>query len=114
MQLLLKEDVEYLGHRGEVVAVAPGYARNYLIPRDLGVEGNPGNVKMVEAEKRKIAVKEEKRKDELGALKRRLEGVRFIIKARVSEEGHLYGSVGDGEIVSSVRDTIGVEVEPRM
>ncbi len=114
MKLLLKDDVDQLGRRGEVVDVARGFARNYLIPRRLGIEVTPENLRLIEVEKKKIAVREEKRKDELAGLKRRLEAVRYIIKSKVSDEGHLYGSVGEKEISDNVRETIKVEIEPKM
>lgn len=114
MKLLLKDDVNQLGRRGEVVDVAKGFARNYLLPRRLAIEVTPENLRLIEIEKKKIVVRDEKRKDELAGLKRRLEAVRYIIKSKVSDEGHLYGSVGDKEISENVRETIKVEIEPKM
>lgn len=113
MKLLLKDDVDNLGRRGDVVDVKPGFARNFLIPRRIGIEVTAENLRLIDVEKKKISVREEKRKDELVALKRRLEAVRYIIKSKVSEDGHLYGSVGEREVADSVRDTIKVEIEQK-
>jgi len=113
MKLLLKDDVHNLGRRGEVVEVKPGYARNFLLPRRIGIEVTAENLRLIDVEKKKIAVREEKRKDDLAALKRRLEAVRYIIKSKVSDEGHLYGSVGEREIADNIRDTIKVEIDAK-
>ena len=113
MKLLLKDDVHNLGRRGEVVDVKPGYARNFLLPRRIGIEVTAENLRLIDVEKKKIAVREEKRKDDLAGLKRRLEAVRYIIKSKVSDEGHLYGSVGEREIADNIRDTIKVEIDPK-
>jgi large subunit ribosomal protein L9 len=93
VEVILRDDVPNLGHIGEVVRVKPGYARNYLLPRGLAIEANTKNLRVLEHQKRIIAVKaEHDRKDAEGHAKR-LEGVELRVQARVGEEGRLFGSV---------------------
>lgn len=93
MQLILKEDVEKLGQAGEVVTVKPGFARNYLLPRDLAYEASPENIARLEEERQRA--EERARRDYLEARRRasQLEDVRLVFHARASEEGKLFGSV---------------------
>jgi len=93
MKIILKEDVENLGHIGEIVNVANGYARNFLIPRSLGIEANPRNIKQFEHMKRIIGVKAEKVRKERQDVAERLKSVKLTLKAKAGEEGKLFGSV---------------------
>ncbi len=102
MKLLLCKNVAKLGIVGEVVNVAAGYGRNYLVPQGLATAPTDSNVRAL-AEQRKVA--EEVRTRELAemkALAERVEGVEVTIKASVNEEGVLYGSVGKTEIADAL------------
>jgi len=112
MKVLLRQSVEKIGERGEIVNVADGFARNYLLPRGFAVAATSANFKQLEVEKVRIAKQAEKERAEMGEKRARLEGVSCTITAAVSPEGHLYGSVGPREIAEAFgRD--GVEIDPK-
>ena len=101
MEVLLLEDVERLGKKGDVVKVAPGYARNYLLPRKLAVLSTPENLRAIEAERRRAEKREAERRAALRDLAARLEGTSVTIAARAGEGGHLFGSVGAAQIAAA-------------
>ena len=98
MKIVLRENVENLGRRGDVVNVAPGYGRNFLIPKKLAYLDTPGFRKMLTAERRAKEAHEQREKHEAEALAGRISGMSLSIAKRVGEEGHLYGSVTTQEI----------------
>ena len=93
MELILRDDVEKLGRRGEVVKVKEGYARNYLLPRGLGMEVNAANKAMIEKEKKAHLARLAREKAEFEELARRIASLRFIAPRKVGENDVLYGSV---------------------
>lgn len=113
MQLMLRQNVKDLGKRGDVVKVATGYGRNYLVPRGMAVPVNPENVRLVEEEQKRIQVVEDRRLASLGEIAEALGKASVTIQARANEEGHLFGSVGENEIVTALAEEK-FDVEPRM
>ncbi len=109
MKVLLKEEIGKLGSRGDVVQVADGFARNYLLPRHLAVTATPSNFRQIEIEKAKIAKQAEQELAELEAACKRLQGASCTIAAAAAPEGHLYGSVGSREIAEALK-TAGFDV----
>ncbi len=98
MQIILQEDIDKLGHRGDVVTVKPGYARNYLLPRDLAIEATPGNMKALERIRTALA---KKTATELEAAKKQAElltGVSLNFKRKTGENDQMFGSVTTGDI----------------
>jgi large subunit ribosomal protein L9 len=93
MNVILKQDVEKLGKTGDVVKVAPGYGRNYLIPRHLAVEATPGNVKIVEMGKVAQARRDHREKESAAILARDIVKLTVTIRRKAGEGGSLYGSV---------------------
>jgi large subunit ribosomal protein L9 len=93
MNVILKQDVEKLGKTGDVVKVAPGYGRNYLIPRKLAIEATPGNIKIVEIEKVTQARRDHREKESATILARDIVKLTVTIKRKAGEGGSLYGSV---------------------
>ena len=93
MKVFLKEDVKNLGKMGDVVNVAEGYARNFLLPKKFAVEANPKNLKEFEHNKRLIQEKAAKIKDASKATAEKLSAVTLKIKAKAGEEDKLFGSV---------------------
>ncbi|MBI2486023.1 MAG: 50S ribosomal protein L9 [Deltaproteobacteria bacterium] len=93
MKVILLDDVELFGKRGEIKEVKKGLARNYLLPRKMAIEATPGNLKIWEQQKRALTKKEEKLKAEAQGLAAELEGVSCTIPVKVGEEEKLYGSV---------------------
>jgi large subunit ribosomal protein L9 len=98
MEVILREHVEHLGRRGEVVKVAAGYARNYLLPRKLALLATDGNKKQIERERGKFELKENEEKSAAEALAARLSGVEVSIARKVGETQALYGSVTSSDI----------------
>jgi large subunit ribosomal protein L9 len=102
MQIILQEDVEKLGHRGDVVTVKPGYARNFLLPKKLGVEATAGNLKAIERMRTSLA---KKTATELDAAEKQaglLNGVELKFTRKTGENDQMFGSVTSGDISESL------------
>jgi large subunit ribosomal protein L9 len=113
MKVLLLEDVYKLGRAGDVKKVAPGYARNYLMPQGLAVLATPGAVKHADRIKKQGEIKRAKVNQELGGVAEQLEGQRFTFAAKASETRRLYGSINTQMIAEAVSQEIGVPVEAK-
>jgi large subunit ribosomal protein L9 len=98
MQIILQEDVEKLGNRGELVEVAAGYARNFLLPRKLALEATPGNMKRLEKMRVAFAKKEATEKGAAETLAQALAGVSLTLSRKAGENDQLFGSVTTGDI----------------
>ena len=102
MEIILREDIEKLGHRGDVVKVAPGYARNFLIPKRLAVAATESNKKIVAQERDAWLRKEAKVKGESEDLAKMLSAVTLTITQRAGEEEHLFGSVTSKDVADAL------------
>lgn len=102
MQIILQEDVEKLGNRGQVVEVAEGYARNFLLPRKLALEANAGNLKRLEKMRAVFAKKEATEKEAAQKLAELLAGVSVELHRRAGENDQLFGSVTSSDISESL------------
>ena len=98
VKVVLRQDVDHLGDRGQIVNVAPGYARNYLIPKGLAYTATEGNLQVLELEKRAWTRREAKDAEEARGLAARIAGVQITVTKRAGENGLLYGSVTSSEI----------------
>ncbi|TFH60924.1 MAG: 50S ribosomal protein L9 [Gemmatimonadales bacterium] len=98
MRIVLRTDVESVGRRGEVVKVADGYARNYLLPKKLALEATPGNLKRIKQERRVQEVHEAKEKQEAEALAARIAQLSCTAVRKVGENEVLYGSVTGADV----------------
>jgi large subunit ribosomal protein L9 len=112
MEIILREHVEHLGKRGEIVKVADGYARNYLLPRKLALPVTDGNRKHVERERRIVEAREMQEKGEAEAFASRLAAVDITIARRVGDTEQLYGSVTASDIADLLKEK-GFEVDRR-
>ena len=112
MKVILTEEIRGLGTRGDVVSVKDGYARNYLLPKNLAREATPGNLKQIEHERRKWALLAQQEKDAAQQAANRVKGVKIRIEKRVGENGHLFGSVTANEIADALAEK-GIEVDKR-
>lgn len=101
MKVILLEDIERLGAAGDIIEVAKGYARNFLLPRKLAMESNAGNLHALEAIKRKKQQKIEKEKQEVSALAGKINALSCTIPVLTGEEEKLYGSVTPAEIAAA-------------
>jgi large subunit ribosomal protein L9 len=93
MKVILRQDIEKLGKAGDIVKVAPGYGRNYLIPRNIAVEATPGNIKITELERVAQARRDHREKESATILAQDLVKLTVTIRQRAGEGGSLYGSV---------------------
>ena len=110
-RLILTEDVTGLGHKGEVVEVAPGYARNYLLPRRKAVRATAKAIAHIQALKQAKLAEFMRRKSDAEQVATRLVGKMVVIAARASDAGNLYGSVGPKDVVEAVRRDTGFNLE---
>ena len=102
MEVILREHVDNLGRRGEIVKVADGYARNYLLPRKLALLATDGNKKQIERERAKFDAREAEEKGMAGTLAERIAGAVVEIARRVGETEVLYGSVTSADIAEAL------------
>ena len=102
MEIILREDIEKLGTRGQVVRVAAGYARNFLLPKRLAVAATEGNKKIVEQERQAHLRRETKLKGEAEDLSKILSGVNITIAQKAGENEQLFGSVTTKDIVEAL------------
>jgi large subunit ribosomal protein L9 len=112
MEIILREHVEHLGDRGEIVKVADGYARNYLLPRKLALPATAGNKKHVERERKIMEVREADEKGQAEGIAARLAAVEIRIARRVGDTEQLYGSVTSSDIADYLKAQ-GFEVDRR-
>lgn len=103
MKVILKEDVKNLGVAGSIVNVADGFARNYLIPRNLAVEANTRNIKALEQERKKIEEAAKKLRENAKELSERLTSITLQIQAKAGEEGKLFGSITNADIAEALK-----------
>lgn len=104
MKVILTENIPSLGEIGQVVNVAPGYSRNYLLPKGLALLATGKNVKELEHKKRILAQKREKVRQEMLSLAEKLNQVKLVMARKVSEENKLYGSVSATDILSALEE----------
>jgi large subunit ribosomal protein L9 len=110
MQVILKENIETLGNIGDIVKVAPGYARNYLLPRGLAIEATTKNAKALEHVRRQMEYKRNKILEQAKQFAARIEGLSLVLSHQAGEEGKLFGSVTNMEIADRLKAE-GVEVD---
>jgi len=111
-QVLLREDIDNLGARGEIVRVKAGYARNYLLPRKLAVEATANNVRQIEGEKAALAKREAKERSTAELQASQLQKLTLKFERKVGEAGVLYGSVTSMDIAHALHEQ-GYEIDRR-
>ena len=112
MKVILIDEIRGLGTRGDVVTVKEGYARNFLIPKNLAREATPGNLKSIEQERKKWALLVQQEKEKAQKAAESVKGIKVVIQKRVGENGQLFGSVTANEIADALMAK-GIEVEKR-
>jgi large subunit ribosomal protein L9 len=112
MKVILKEDVNKIGSMGQIVTVADGFARNYLVPKGLAVEANIKNMKSLEHAKKVIQEKAKKVKTSVQDFADRLSKITLVIKAKAGEEGKLFGSVTTMDIAEQLKNE-GIEIDKK-
>ncbi len=112
MEVILRQDVDELGLEGDIVNVAKGYARNYLVPNQVALEATPQNMKALELQRKKIEVKRLKGRQNAEKVKEKMAEIVVNLSQKAGEEGKLYGSVTTMDIASHL-DAQGIEIDRR-
>src|SRR5271165_6474623 len=102
MEIILQEDIEKLGHRGDIVTVKPGYARNFLLPRKLAVEATSGNLKAIEKIRTSLAKKTATELDAAQKQAALLNGVSLKFNRKTGENDQMFGSVTSADVAESL------------
>lgn len=113
MKVLLKEDVDNLGYAGEVHKVAPGFARNFLIPKGMAIKADPGAMKQAEVWRKRAETRRAEIKAEFEALSAKIQEVKLTFKARAGETGKLFGSITTAQIADDLNDALGTDIDRR-
>lgn len=113
MKVLLREDVENLGFAGEVHDVAPGFGRNYLIPKELAVLATPGMLKQANNWRKKAEAHREEIRREYEALTARIQATTLNFTAKAGESGKLFGSVTTSQIADDLNEALGTDIDRR-
>lgn len=112
MEIILRETIDNLGRAGQVVKVADGYARNYLLPRKMAYLATPGNLKVIESERQILLRKDARQKDEAEKLKGMIDNVEVTVRRKVGEQDALYGSVTNSDVADELAKK-GFQIEKR-
>ncbi len=111
MKVILTKDVKDLGTKGDIVDVADGYARNYLVPKSFAVAATEGALRQAEGMRRAREEAARKARADADAMAQSLVGARVVVAARAGDEGKLFGSIGTADIAAAIKKFTGVEVE---
>jgi large subunit ribosomal protein L9 len=112
MKVILKEDVKNLGKMGDIVNVAEGHARNFLIPQKLAVEAVTGNIKELEHQKKVIQEKAKKQKNSAQTLSEKISSLNLFIEAKAGEEEKLFGSITSMDIAAALKNE-GIDIDKK-
>lgn len=113
MKVVLNTDMSNLGRKGDVVEVAPGFARNYLLPTNRAITASRGTLKQAEILQRSRSQQEEREKTEWQELAGRISGAKLETTAKAGAEGHLFGSVTTSDIGHLLSQALGEEIDRR-
>ncbi|SDC41326.1 LSU ribosomal protein L9P [Pelagirhabdus alkalitolerans] len=113
MKVIFTKDVKGKGKKGEVKNVSEGYARNYLLKNNLAVEATPGNLKGLEAKKKKEEQKEQEIEDEAKALKEKLKDLEVKIPTKAGDAGRLFGSITSKHISETLKKSYQIDIDKR-
>lgn len=102
VKVILTDEVRGIGNRGEVVSVAAGYARNFLLPKELAYLATPGNVKRLEQERKRYDVAQAKEKEQAATVAKAFEGLTVTVRKKAGEHDALYGSVTAAELAEAL------------
>lgn len=110
MKVILKENIENLGHIGDIVKVAPGYARNYLLPKGFALEATTKNAKALDHAKKHLEYKKNKVLEQARVLAAKIEGLALNLSHQAGEEGKLFGAVTNMELAEQMKSQ-GIEID---
>ena len=110
MKIILTKDVPELGGKGEIIDVADGYARNYLVPRKMAVKATRGAIAQAEGMRQAAIDAAARAREEADNLATALSGTRVVVAARAGDEGKLFGSLGAADVAAAITKFTGVEI----
>ncbi|WP_347491673.1 50S ribosomal protein L9 [Desulfoscipio sp. XC116] len=113
MQVILLEDVKKLGQKGQVIKVAEGYARNFLLPKGLAMEASKGKLKDLEKQNQVRAEQRKKIEEQARTLARQLEGLKLVMQTRVGDAGKLFGAINNKDIAEFLSNKHGLSVDKK-
>ena len=111
MQVILLEDVKSLGKKGDIVKVSDGYARNFVIPKKLGVEATQKNLNELKGQQKRDSILAQQRLDEAKAYAEKIEKETVQLTMKAGEGGRVFGSVSSKEIVTAAKDQFGFDID---
>ena len=111
MKVILLGEIKGKGGEGDVVEVAQGYAENFLFPQGLAIKASEGNLKQLEQRRHNIEKRELARTTDANTLKGALEGKTVVVRAKVGEEGQLFGSITSAQIAEAIAEQLGVTID---
>ena len=114
MRVVLREDVDHLGHKGDLLDVADGYARNFLVPRGLAMKATKGIVAQADAMRRSRAARDARDQTAAAELAARLDAATIRLGVRAGEGGKLFGSVTSTDVAEAVQAQTGIDVDRRV
>ncbi|QRN85058.1 50S ribosomal protein L9 [Clostridia bacterium] len=113
MKVILNKDVKKLGNKGDVVTVSDGYARNFLLPKDLAKEATEGNVRQAETRKQELKEQERARRQEALKKKEALEGGVLEYVTKAGSAGRLFGAITNKDLVASINEKYGLSIDKK-
>ncbi len=113
MKVILLKDDRNMGRKGQVIEVAEGYARNYLLPRGIAIPASEGNVRTLKESKDAVQRKEDRELSQARRVAEALEGLEITIKAKTGENGRLFGSVTKNDVAEAILKRTKIEVDRR-
>jgi len=114
MKVILTKDVEDLGHQGDVVDVADGYARNYLVPRSYAIKASDGALRQADSMRSAREEALQAAREEAETFAQSLTGTRVVVAANASDEGKLFGSISENDIAAAITKFTGIEVDRKL
>jgi large subunit ribosomal protein L9 len=113
VKLVLRADVAQVGKKGDIVDVADGYARNYLVPKGFAMKATPGSVQQAASMRRSRDLRDAKDRDAAADIASRLVPQTITVTAKAGAEGRLFGSVTSADVVAAVAEQTGIELDRR-
>lgn len=113
MKIILNEDLKNLGNKGDIVEVADGYGRNYLLPRGLAQEATDGNIRQAKKRREQLQRREEEQRSHAEGLRGRLEGGVLEYTAKAGEKGRLFGAVTGKDLSEKIQEVFGLVVDKK-
>ena len=111
MEVILKEDVDKVGHRGDIVKVAEGFGRNYLLPRKLAGEADKGAMAQLEAQQKAQARKEAAELAQARELAAKIEAAKLAVKAKAGGNGKLFGAITNADVANAIAGVLDVDID---